>query len=409
MPYWGGLRPLVPLAHAVRTAGHRVAVAAPTSFSPTIGRHRLEALAAGMDDVPEELDRMFADLHRSQADPWTWTFDTWVGGLCCQYMATDLITIADAWKPDLIVREASEYGGCLAAEALGIPHASVRPRPAHSRLSYERRAGVAAVLSRRRAELELPSDPENEMPHRYLELAFLPSRFFGGAEVYSDRTHFVNFGLDGLDLDPAAEVDLGRGDRQSVYVSLGSLQYSAPGVMEAIIGALRQEPVDVTVSAGDEQAVARLQRLAADGRATIAVNAWVDQLAALRSSDVFVTHAGINSVREALTLGVPMVVVPICDDQPFNAERCVALGVARRVERGDRQGDQIAEAVQSVLRGSVYRDSSIRFQRAIGSLPPVSRAVALLEQLAETGRPIPVARRVATPRRGPARERRAGS
>jgi hypothetical protein len=39
--------------------------------------------------------------------------------------APDLLEIAPEWNPDLIIREDMEYGGCLAAERLGIAHGSV--------------------------------------------------------------------------------------------------------------------------------------------------------------------------------------------------------------------------------------------------------------------------------------------
>ncbi len=37
----------------------------------------------------------------------------------------DLLAIVAAWSPDVIVRETWEFGGWLAAETLGLPHASV--------------------------------------------------------------------------------------------------------------------------------------------------------------------------------------------------------------------------------------------------------------------------------------------
>jgi N-glycosyltransferase len=390
MPFWGGLRPLVPLAHAVRRAGHRVGVAAPAWFGPTIRRHGLQPVSAGMGRIPAELDRLVGDLQRSQVDPWEWTFTNLVGGLVCQYMAADLLTLAPKWKPDLIVREAIEYGGGLAAEVLGIPHAAVRPRPAGSRLSYAQRAGLHPVLARRRDELGLPPDPDNEMPHRHLELAFLPPSFFGGADLFSERTQFVNFGLEGLDVDVGTEPSerLVSGDRRpTVYASLGTLRHSEPGVMETIVTALRRESVNLIVSAGDHTAARRLRRLMADlsmGPATLTIHEFVDQLAALHDSDVFVTHAGINSVREALTLGVPMIVLPIRDDQPFNAERCVALGVAREVKPDDCLASGIGDAVRAVLRASAYRDAATRAQQSVASLPPVGRAVELLEELVQS-------------------------
>lgn len=344
-------------------------------------------MSAGTSLVPEALKREFAELERSGADTLPWSFANLVGGAWCRRMAADLLALAAEWKPDLIVREATEYGGCVAAEVLGIPHAAVRPRPAESRLSYEKRAGLAPVLARRREEVGLFPDPDNQMPHRYLELAFLPLPFFGAAGQFSERTHFVNFGLEGLELSAAggASERFAPGDGlQSVYVSLGTLCYAEPGVMDAIIGALCAESLHVLVSAGDEGAATRLRGLIAgraSGRGTMTVRAHVDQLTALRSTDGFVTHAGINSLREAVSLGVPMVVVPVRDDQPFNAQRCVALGVARQVAPADRCAAEIAEAVRDVLDSPAYREASARVRDSIASLPAVGRAVELLEEL----------------------------
>eukprot|EP00439_Symbiodinium_sp_Y106_P041453 s1308_g5.t1 len=40
---------------------------------------------------------------------------------------------------------------------------------------------------------------------------------------------------------------------------------------------------------------------------------YIDQVQALRHADVFVTHGGCNSIKEAAVLGVPMVVDELCD------------------------------------------------------------------------------------------------
>jgi len=49
------------------------------------------------------------------------------------------------------------------------------------------------------------------------------------------------------------------------------------------------------------------------------------------------THGGSGTVMAALTHGLPMVIVPIMADQPENAERCAALGVAQVIPLVARQ------------------------------------------------------------------------
>src|SRR5207253_4363505 len=42
-----------------------------------------------------------------------------------QRILPDLVEIGQNWRPDLLVRETYEFGGCVAAELLGIAHATV--------------------------------------------------------------------------------------------------------------------------------------------------------------------------------------------------------------------------------------------------------------------------------------------
>jgi hypothetical protein len=37
-------------------------------------------------------------------------------------MVSDPLALAEQWRPDLFVREELQFGACLAAELLGLPH-----------------------------------------------------------------------------------------------------------------------------------------------------------------------------------------------------------------------------------------------------------------------------------------------
>lgn len=51
----------------------------------------------------------------------------------------------------------------------------------------------------------------------------------------------------------------------------------------------------------------------------VALFPQVDQLMVLKYADLFITHGGANSVNEAITANVPMIVIPFFDDQHFTA------------------------------------------------------------------------------------------
>lgn len=85
----------------------------------------------------------------------------------------DLLASCAAWHPDLIVREMTEFGGCVVAERLGLPYAAVQMGA--YRPDLER--SIAATLDRERAAVGLPPDPDRAMLYRYLLLTPVPPRF----------------------------------------------------------------------------------------------------------------------------------------------------------------------------------------------------------------------------------------
>jgi UDP:flavonoid glycosyltransferase YjiC (YdhE family) len=298
-------------------------------------------------------------------------------------MVPDLLAIAREWRADLIIREGMEYGGCIAAEALGLPHASIAGNAYAAIDSPEidyfpgNRRMVAEPLARRREEVGLPPDPETEMPFRHRHLCFMPPTWDGASVQRPRNAHFLRH-ISTVSPGAALPDWVERlPDRPTVFASLGTVFNKTPGVLEAIVEALAAEPINVIVAIGRDQDPGRFGPQPDHVR----LEAYVPQPLLLAHCDAFVTHGGFNSVKEALSSGVPMVVVPISADQPYSAERCADLGVARTLGPDDRAPDAIREAVRQVLAEPTYRANARAFQAKMMALPGPEEMVEMIESL----------------------------
>jgi hypothetical protein len=81
-----------------------------------------------------------------------------------------------------------------------------------------------------------------------------------------------------------------------------------------------------------------------------------------------ITHAGLNTALESLSQGVPMVAIPITNDQPGIASRLEWLGVAEVVAPSRLSVQRLGAAIQRVLREPAYREKARRYQQEIAHL-----------------------------------------
>ena len=377
LPAIGHFNSLLPLAEATADAGHEVAVCCTPAFADDVARAGFEHLPGGAEAFAE----LFRDAPpRSDPDRWRWAHRVAFAGRAVEAMLPDLERHAKAWQPDVIVRETGEYAGCLVAERIGIPHASVATG---SWSALDRMPLVVAdVLDGWRATLGLEADPSAAMVVRYLSFALTPQRW--DADEHPATTHFLRYRHPRARREPRpAWLDAPR-DRPMVLASLGTVHHGEAGLFESILEAVADEPIQVVAAIGRDQDPARFGRLPANVR----LEPFVPQLAVLEECAAFITHGGFNSAKEALSMGVPLVVIPISGDQPYTAERVEALGLGRRVQRDERSVEVIRARLREVLADPAYRMAAVQFGADMAALPGLDHAVGLLERLAHDRAPI---------------------
>jgi MGT family glycosyltransferase len=296
-------------------------------------------------------------------------------------MVPDVLAVAEAWRPDLIVREVMEWSGGLVAELLDLPHASVGGN-ANSGLDAPEidyfpgnRLFAAEPYARHRAELGLPPDPELENPFRHLHLCFMPRRWDRpGLPAPANTEYLRHVSVERPDESLPAWASEPP-ERPTVYAALGTIAHAFPGLFEAILEALGDKDVNLILAVGGNPNAFGPQL------PNVHLEPWIPQTRLLPRCDAFISHGGFNSVKEALSVGVPLVVVPIMSDEPYSAERVAALGVGRAVGPAERTAAAIRDAVRTVLIDQSYRARAGELRDEMLALPGPERIVELLTNL----------------------------
>jgi UDP:flavonoid glycosyltransferase YjiC (YdhE family) len=383
-PAPGHFLPQVALARAAMAAGHTVVVACARSFAPDVAAAGLAALPAGLDWRETTAEYSFPALRDMPpgyaANAW-WVSQIFAGATAGP-MAADLCAIVAATPPDLIVRDPLEFGGWLAAEHAGIPHASAGASVFAPARAWRRLA--AGPLGALRHQYRLPPDPGLGSLYRYLDLTCLPPALLAHDYV-APVTHFLRATIEPAPADsPAPGWPAHLAERPLICASLGTVYNRTPGLLPAIVAALRDEPVRLVLATGPGYDAAALGELPAH------IQAWpqLEYAQIFPHCALLITHGGFGTMLAALGHALPREIVPIGADQFINAQRCKACGVARVVVPEQRTPAAIRAAVYELLGQPGYRERAGALRRVIEALPAIEVGVGLLERLAAERRPL---------------------
>ncbi|MEH3052826.1 MAG: glycosyltransferase [Patulibacter minatonensis] len=135
------------------------------------------------------------------------------------------------------------------------------------------------------------------------------------------------------------------------YVSLGTIYHHRVDFLRRCAAALAGAGWRVVVSAGSPDLLTQLGRLPAGTAAEV----LPPQLPILDRASLFVTHAGLNSVHEALWRGVPMLTHPQAADQPIVAARLARLGAGIRLPGREPSAADIEAGARQLMASDAAR------------------------------------------------------
>ena len=410
--YSGHLNPMRTLGRHLQRWGYRVSLIARPDAQPRAVAARLGYVAIGTTEFPRgSLARRQAELGRLtglRAIRFT------INEL---HQASSVIlrdapaAITAAGVDALLVDQAAPAGGTV-ADKLGLPYVTVcnalaldrdslvpppltawhyRPTAmgrVRNRLGYalmERLARpVVAQIATQRVRWGLPPlRTSQDLVSPLAEIAQQPAAFdfprgsvppvFHHTGPFHDATSgdAVPFPFERLSQQPL------------VYASLGTLQNRLHHIFHCIAAACADLDVQLVVSLGSSDQV-RPPNLPGDP----IVVPYAPQLALLDRAALVITHAGLNTTLEALSRGVPLVAIPITNDQPGVAARIVWTGVGTMLPVARLSVPRLRASIRQVLADARFRGNAARLQAAIAEADGLRRAVEIAETALVTTSPV---------------------
>ncbi|HET9381974.1 MAG TPA: activator-dependent family glycosyltransferase [Streptomyces sp.] len=402
---------LVPLAWALKSAGHEVRVASQPRITDVITRSGLTAWPVGDDkDMMELFTEIGGDiapyqegLNFAEDRPEALTWEHLLGqqtvltSLCFAPLngdstMDDIVALARAWQPDLVIWETFTHAGAVAAHAVGAAHARLLWGPDVIGQARER-----FVDAKARQAPEHREDPMAEWLGWTLERLGLPPA--------GDRLEELLHGQ--RVIDPMARSV--RLDPRGPALPMRFVPYNGPATVPDWLAEKQTRPricltqgvsgretrgkdivrfQDLLTALGDldVEIVATLDSTQRDHLTDVPGNVrmvdFVSMDVLLPTCAAVIHHGGAGTSATALLHGVPQIVIGAHWDAPLMARRLDELGAGISIRPEDLDAATLRAAVQRVLADPALQRNADRLRAEILSDPTPAETVGTLERLA---------------------------
>ena len=197
--------------------------------------------------------------------------------------------------------------------------------------------------------------------HEQQRTALLPRHTFLGSAVREEAS------------DEEVQAWLRQGSAPVVYVSLGSFLSARSDVLARIADALRGLDVRVALASGStpRDLLGRLP-------SSWLVREMLPQVTLLRHAALAISHGGNNSVTEALTAGVPLLVMPLSTDQFAGAAAIEQRALGEVLDPNSADPATIRAAVTRLLGPGGPRAAAQLLGESLREVPGPRRAYEAL-------------------------------
>jgi zeaxanthin glucosyltransferase len=408
-PGTGHLNPLTALARCLQQRGHTVIIFGIADVEARVKSAGVDFCLIGQSDYPpgtlQELDRQLGEMKGLQVIRFTMER---ISNTARMVLRDGLEAVRNANLDALLVDEADMANNI--AEYLGLPFVSLALIPpllkdnryppfyfgwsGSQRWWCRLRNGIAirvltrvaspifAAVNERRAAWGLKIDREpDEALSKLAQITQLPRALEFEINPLPPHLHYTGPFVDAA-FRPAVDFAWDKLDgRPLVYASLGTLQNRSLEIFRKIAAACADLNVQLVLSLGGGLDPERLGTLNGDPL----VVSFAPQLELVKRASVVITHAGLNTVLESLAVGVPLVCIPLGNDQPGVASRVATHGAGVVVPPRRASVARLRSAVRTVLEDDSYRRAARKLQAAMSEIDGLEQAADIVEDVLKIG------------------------
>ncbi|EGJ29132.1 MULTISPECIES: glycosyltransferase [Moorena] len=409
----GHLNPMTTLGYELKQRGHRVTVFGIEDAQPKALAAGLEFQLIGKSDFPKGATKdLFTQLgNLSGFKAFQYTIN-WIVNVAKMSLrdAPDVIKAADIEL--LLVDQASPAGGTI-AEYLDIPFVTVCSAlmfnremsvPPFSmswnydpswrgvlrnRVGYELfniiGESLKKVINYHRKHWNLSTyNNANQYSSQLAQISQQPAELEFPRKELPSCFHFTGSYSNPASREAAPFPYEKLTGQPLIYASMGTLQNRLLWIFQMIADACVGLDAQLVIALGGGASPESLPELPGN---TLVVG-YAPQLELLQKATLTITHAGMNTTLESLSNGVPMVAIPITNDQPGVAARIAWTGTGEVIPLKKMSLEKLQKAIKLVLTEDSYKKNALRLQEAIIRAGGVSRAADIVEQVVHTGKPV---------------------
>jgi MGT family glycosyltransferase len=295
----------------------------------------------------------------------------------CRDLLPELLDAVRSVQPDYVLYDSMCLWGAWVARILKLPSVTSQALgivPPGALFSPAMLRIAAGMLLRGMPHLRRFSRISSEIGKQYgvkalavqeafnapadLTISYTSAEFQIGSDKIDKQVRFVGTTL--MSRADAPDFPLEQLDGKPViYISLGTLINTNVQFFKDCTTAFADSPYTVVMAIGSRLSVDALGAIPAN----FIVRNYVPQTEIVKRAALFISHGGMNSVHDALYLGVPLLIVPQQAEQTMTAARVEHFGAGVRLDQPTPAS--LRQTAERILNDPSYRENADKIGKTL--------------------------------------------